>query len=1126
MSEPRPNKQAPVKEGGQLSPPVVQKPIYECARAVHVDGFIPHATVTVYANGVEVIAKDQPYVGYADLKTSRALVVGDAITAVQQAFGLTSAPSPVAVIVEHQPTKLGAPVVGPTIYACGQIVPVSGLTPSTHVEVYQASGNPVAIIPANLIGTADCTGAAVSVVTSPLTKGWHVAARQISCPGTAHELASTPSASLLVPPEPHPMLPPTLDAPIVGNDVVNLEQLDVGAVVSITDDTTHSGIGGGLATGAANWAPVSPNIVAAHNYRPAQTLCTPSPLGPPVTATNKVAAPVLFSPICPDASSVTIDGSIMNATVVVYRISPPDVPGRVGPPDTVIAIGGAVPGELVLNLGSLFSGQLTVGDQLYAAQYIGSAISPRSNVVTVVDCRNVVTQHNDMRRTGTYLHETTLTPGVVSGKNFGRLFERNVTGSPYAQILYVRGVKNTPKGTKNLFIVATSTNDIYAFDADDPSTNPNTKPVWSTNIGPTRMLNNTEMCPETIGTVGVTSTPVIDVAAQRIYVLALVWPKGDKPTDPGKSNLNGQHVLFALRLSDGKVLNQMTVDGTDPRTKIKFKASVQRNRPGLLLLNGSIYAGFATFSCDGGDYHGWVFGYTADKLAPSGIFCTSNTGDIGSGIWQSGNGLVGSDAGFIYLETGNDINQNAPGPGYVVPPLAKYADNFIRLKITQEWPGLVEAGHFQPSNALRLRDGDRDAQGNALNPPDPDANGHGGSHWGDTDLGSGGPVLLPGSRLLGGGKQGRYYVMDSNTMKLTQDIASPDPVKIGEGFQAFINTYRNVPGDHGNHFEVYGAAEGFGPNIHGGPCYWPGPNLLFQMAEKDYLKSFSYNILSGNVQPSPFAVAAVKPVYGMPGGHSSVSANGDNNGIVWTCVPLGDGQGTPVPGTLYAFGALSLKQLWQDTTPERFAKFNPPTIADGKVFRPVFAQYDNAPPWSPAAPAPTAAGPGKVIVYGEKIMKKMKSRQADSLTAMAPQRMTVEEKLQRFGGSGALAKQIGAETRIATKPAGLRRDYSGSVGSSRRRLSLRAMLPDVTFHRPPRTAVPISASIFWSAATGAWIVLGEIRDHYFKEGGPQGRLGYPVSDEVDVAHGHGRASYFQNGEITWTAQDGPITRIY
>jgi hypothetical protein len=45
-----------------------------------------------------------------------------------------------------------------------------------------------------------------------------------------------------------------------------------------------------------------------------------------------------------------------------------------------------------------------------------------------------------------------------------------------------------------------------------------------------------------------------------------------------------------------------------------------------------------------------------------------------------------------------------------------------------------------------------------------------------------------------------------------------------------------------------------------------------------------------------------------------------------------------VPGRLIAFDALTLKELWRDDANDGFMKFTPPTVAGGKVFRPV---YDN-----------------------------------------------------------------------------------------------------------------------------------------------------------------------------------------
>jgi hypothetical protein len=354
--------------------------------------------------------------------------------------------------------------------------------------------------------------------------------------------------------------------------------------------------------------------------------------------------------------------------------------------------------------------------------------------------------------------------------------------------------------------------------------------------------------------------------------------------------------------------------GQDPPTGNKFDPHVQRNRPGLLLLNGIVYVGFGAFDCDQGNFHGWVFGYHAGTLEPAAIFCTTQSPPkiYGGGVWQSGNGLVGADDGSVYFETGNEFGQGNPPDNF--------GDCFVRLSVIPKWPGLVQSGCFRPANWQVLRDG-------------------------DTDLGSGGPVLLPGGLLIGGGKQGRYYVLDAATMQLTQDSTSPDLTGVGEGFQAFLNEDRDVAADAADNYAKYAKGQAFGPNIHGGPCYWHGPSLLYQMPEKDYLKAFHYDRLKGpkgTVLQSPVAkTTKIRPGRGMPGGHSSLSANGDTDGIVWTIVPIQDATADPrATGILHAFHGLTLKELWKDPQAELFAKFNPPTIADGKVFRPVFAQYD------------------------------------------------------------------------------------------------------------------------------------------------------------------------------------------
>jgi hypothetical protein len=88
----------------------------------------------------------------------------------------------------------------------------------------------------------------------------------------------------------------------------------------------------------------------------------------------------------------------------------------------------------------------------------------------------------------------------------------------------------------------------------------------------------------------------------------------------------------------------------------------------------------------------------------------------------------------------------------------------------------------------------------------------------------------------------------------------------------------------------------------------------------------------------------------MPGGFISVSANGTDTttGIVWATMPFSnDANREVVLGVLRAFDAsdVSKGQLWSSedsgVPADRlgmFAKFNPPTVANGKVYVPTFQQ--------------------------------------------------------------------------------------------------------------------------------------------------------------------------------------------
>src|SRR5277367_4689236 len=143
-------------------------------------------------------------------------------------------------------------------------------------------------------------------------------------------------------------------------------------------------------------------------------------------------------------------------------------------------------------------------------------------VTTAASAQNVLTQHNDIARTGANLHEAELTPASVKS-NFGSLFSLSVDGQIYAQPLVVNGVEIPGKGVHNVVYVATMKNNVYAFDADHPADD---CPLWKRNLGkpvPYKLI------PLNWGSLigqynikpfmGITSTPVIDADSGRMWVV-------------------------------------------------------------------------------------------------------------------------------------------------------------------------------------------------------------------------------------------------------------------------------------------------------------------------------------------------------------------------------------------------------------------------------------------------------------------------------------------------------------------------------------------------------------------------------------------------------------------------------
>ena len=278
---------------------------------------------------------------------------------------------------------------------------------------------------------------------------------------------------------------------------------------------------------------------------------------------------------------------------------------------------------------------------------------------------SVLTQHNDNARTGQNTSETILNTSNVNANEFGKLFAMPVDGQVYAQPLYVPGV-TINGGVHNVVIIATENDSVYAYDADSTSA----VLLWKTKAslvdaahgagaGETALNSATTTGCGDMPQVGITSTPVIDPTSKTIYVEA-------KSTN-GTNYFHRLHALDLLTGNEktpGPVVITGTVSGTGDGSsngQLAFDNLHQLNRPGLLLLNGTIYLAYASH-CDHSPYHGWLFAYDAATFTQKSVYVTSPNGGMG-GFWMSGAGVAADASGNIFIASGNGDLRSTEGNG-------------------------------------------------------------------------------------------------------------------------------------------------------------------------------------------------------------------------------------------------------------------------------------------------------------------------------------------------------------------------------------------------------------------------------------------------------------------------------
>ena len=205
-----------------------------------------------------------------------------------------------------------------------------------------------------------------------------------------------------------------------------------------------------------------------------------------------------------------------------------------------------------------------------------------------------------------------------------------------------------------------------------------------------------------------------------------------------------------------------------------FNPAVSRQRAGLVLANGNVYAAFASF-CDlaANLSRGWILGWNATTLVPLAANdlvnrqATSTKSFFLSSIWMSGFGVAADPSGNLYFSTGNS---DPAGTAY--SSTLNLEESVVRLSNDLT---TVE-GFFTPSGSF----------------------GYAALDEGDQELGAGGVLLFPsqygGKNLAAAmGKSGPLYLLDRDSLggydsSTNHVIASHGTYSCWCGFSYFVKS--------------------------------------------------------------------------------------------------------------------------------------------------------------------------------------------------------------------------------------------------------------------------------------------------------------------------------------------------
>jgi len=442
------------------------------------------------------------------------------------------------------------------------------------------------------------------------------------------------------------------------------------------------------------------------------------------------------------------------------------------------------------------------------------------------------------------------------------------------QPLFLGSLNIPGKGTKNVLYVVTEHDSVFAFDADSNSASASTA-LWTTSVlGSGETSSDDRGCGQVTPEIGITSTPVIDRTRNAIYLVAV--------SKDAKGNYI--HRIHALDLTTGTELfgGPTVIAATYPGTgaassngNVVFDPKQYNERPGLLQVGASVYTTWGSH-CDTPPYTGWIMSYSADTLKQTSALDIVPNGNDG-GIWMSGAAPAADAAGNIYFIAGNgDFTTTLNSSGF--PSNANCGNCFAKVSAG---PPMQLLDYFTPLNTVSESNG-------------------------DTDFGSGGPLLLPDLNdatgatrhlAVGAGKDGVIYVVDRDNM--------------GK-FSATTNSvYQQIT---------------LGVAVFSKPSYFN--NTVYYGGVGDSLRAFPI----ATAQLPATAASKTSTQFPYPGVFPTISANGTSNGIVWAIE-------NQSPAVLHAYDATTLAtELYNSNQAaagrDHFAgnKYITPVVTNGRVF--------------------------------------------------------------------------------------------------------------------------------------------------------------------------------------------------